>query len=356
MIVIKIVLAGGGTAGHVTPNIALVDNLREIGFNEIHYIGTNGIEKGLIEAEGIPFHEIPAGKLRRYLDMQNVKDVGRIFKGTLMAKKILKELKPDAVFSKGGFASCPVVWAASQLKIPVILHESDITPGLANKLCLPFATKICYAFPETANHLPKEKAIYTGLPIRKSFFNASKEAGLSYLGFDGKKPVLTLIGGSQGSQFLNETLIRNLDELLKTFDICHICGKGNLNHELLNVSGYAQFEYINKELPDVCHATDMFISRAGATTIFEILSLRKPALLVPLSRGSRGDQILNADSFKKQGFAEKLDEETITDENFLKSVLETYEKKELFDENAKKANLSECGEKIAKIILKTTEK
>lgn len=352
----KIVLAGGGTAGHVTPNIALIDNLRANGFDEIHYIGTSGIEKGLIEAEGIPFHEIPAGKLRRYLDMQNVKDIGRIFKGTVMATKILKELKPDAVFSKGGFASCPVVWAASRLKIPVILHESDITPGLANKLCLPFASKICYAFPETAEHLPEGKAIYTGIPIRDSFFKASREKGLSFLGFDGKKPVLTLIGGSQGSQFLNQTLLRNLEKLTEIFDICHLCGKGNLNHEALNIPGYAQFEYVNKELPDICHATDMFISRAGATTLFEILSLKKPALLIPLSRGSRGDQILNAKSFKKQGFAEMLDEEAITDELFLKTVLEVFSKKDFYAENAKKANLSDCGDKIVKIILKAMEK
>ncbi|MBQ7039751.1 MAG: glycosyltransferase, partial [Clostridia bacterium] len=269
---------------------------------------------------------------------------------------ILKDIKPDVVFSKGGFASCPVVWAAKQLKIPVVLHESDITPGLANKLCLPFASKICYAFPETAEHLPKDKAIYTGIPIRKSFFEASREKGLSYLGFDGKKPVLTLIGGSQGSQFLNETLVRNLDTLTKTFDICHICGKGNLNHELLNVHGYAQFEYVNHELPDICHATDLFISRAGATTIYEILALHKPAVLVPLSRGSRGDQILNAESFKKQGFAEKLDEDKITDELFLKTVSETFAKKDFYAENAKKANLSDCGNKIVQIILKTTEK
>lgn len=352
----KIVLAGGGTAGHVTPNIALIDNLRANGFDEIHYIGTNGIEKGLIEAEGIPFHEIPAGKLRRYMDMQNVKDIGRIFKGTLMAKKILKELKPDAVFSKGGFASCPVVWAASQLKIPVILHESDITPGLANKLCLPFATKICYAFPETAEHLPNNKAVYTGIPIRDSFFKASRENGLSFLGFDGKKPVLTLIGGSQGSQFLNQTLYRNLEKLTKIFDICHLCGKGNLNHEALNIPGYAQFEYVNKELSDICHATDMFVSRAGATTLFEILSLKKPALLIPLSRGSRGDQILNANSFKKQGFAEVLSEESITDELFYNTILEVFAKKDFYAENASKANLSDCGDKIVKIILKTLEK
>ena len=234
----KIVLAGGGTAGHVTPNIALIDNLKANGFDEIHYIGTNGIEKGLVEAEGIPFHEIPAGKLRRYFDMQNVKDIGRIFKGTVKARKHLKEIKPDAVFSKGGFASCPVVWAAKQLNIPVILHESDITPGLANKLSLPFASKICYAFPETAAYLPKDKAIYKGIPIRDSFFNASREKGLSFLGFDGSKPVLTLIGGSQGSQLLNETLQRNLNKLLETFDICHLCGNSLFSECFIKLLAY----------------------------------------------------------------------------------------------------------------------
>ncbi len=347
----KIVLAGGGTAGHVTPNIALIPTLRQNGFDEIHYIGTNGIEKKLIEQEGIPFHEIQAGKLRRYLDMQNIKDIGRIFKGTSQAKKILKELKPDVVFSKGGFASCPVVWAAKQLNIPIVLHESDITPGLANKLCLPFADKICYAFPETGAHLPKDKAIYTGIPIRASILSGNREEGLSFCGFDGKKPILTVIGGSQGSQYLNETILLSLNKLLKTFDVCHICGKGNINRELLNLKGYAQFEYIHSELSDVMQATDLFVSRAGATTIFEFLALNKPSVLVPLTRGSRGDQVLNAASFEKQGYAKKLDESTLTEQTFLSAIDEVFKNRAKYAENLKKANVTESAETIGRIIV-----
>ena len=347
----KIVLAGGGTAGHVTPNIALIPTLRQNGFDEIHYVGTNGIEKKLIEQEGIPFHEIQAGKLRRYLDMQNIKDIGRIFKGTSQAKKILKELKPDVVFSKGGFASCPVVWAAKQLNIPIVLHESDITPGLANKLCLPFADKICYAFLETGAHLPKDKAIYTGIPIRPSILSGKRENGLSFCGFDGSKPILTVIGGSQGSQYLNETVLLSLNKLLKTFDVCHICGKGNINRELLNLKGYAQFEYIHSELADVMQATDLFVSRAGATTIFEFLALHKPSVLIPLSRGSRGDQILNAASFEKQGYAKKLDESTLTEQTFLSAIDEVFKNRAKYAENLKKANVTESAETIGKIIV-----
>lgn len=347
----KIVLAGGGTAGHVTPNLALIPALKKAGFDEIHYIGTNSIEKELAKKEGIPFHEIKAGKLRRYLDMENIKDIGRILKGTLEADKILKDLKPDVVFSKGGFASCPVVWAAKKRKIPVVLHESDFTPGLANKLCLPCADKICCAFPETTEHLPASKTICTGIPIRQSIFEAEKEKGLSILGFDGLKPVLTIIGGSQGSQFLNQTVINCLDTLLKTFDICHICGKGNLNHELLNVTGYAQFEYIHDELPHVMQATDLFISRAGATTIFEFLALKKPAILIPLARGSRGDQILNAKSFEKHGFAKHLSESDITEQVFLDAVITTFQSKNKIMENTEKTDISSSADKIISVIL-----
>ncbi len=346
----KIVLAGGGTAGHVTPNIALIPSLKDAGFDEIHYIGTNSIEKELVEKEGIPFHEIEAGKLRRYLDMENIKDMARIFKGTAKSKKILKELKPDVVFSKGGFVSCPVVWAAKQLNIPVVLHESDFTPGLANKLCLPFANKVCCAFPETLEHFPKNKALYTGIPIRPAFYNGNKEKGLSFCGFDGNKPLLTVIGGSQGSQFLNDIITNSLDTLLKTFDICHIRGKGNLNHELLNISGYAQFEYINEELPDVMKATDIFVSRSGATTIFEFLALKKPALLIPLTRGSRGDQILNAKSFEKQGFAKHLSEQNLNEQNFISSVMEVYDNKDIYTKNAEKADTSLSTSKIISTI------
>ncbi len=321
----KIVLTGGGTSGHVTPNIALLDVLKNH-FEDIYYIGTEkGVEKALIEGEGIPFFTIEAGKLRRYIDVENLKDISKIFKGYKKSVKILKKLKPDVVFSKGGFVSCPVVWAARKLKIPVVLHESDITPGLANKLSLPSASKICYAFPETEKHLPEGKRVYTGLPVRKEILEGDREKGIEICGFENDKPVLTVIGGSLGSVFLNDTVRMNLNELLKHFNICHLCGKGHIDHSLLNVNGYCQFEYVNKELCHIMAATDMLVSRAGATAIFEIVELKKPALLIPLSKkASRGDQIDNAKSFAKQGLVEFTEEEDLNPSQFTEKILSIY--------------------------------
>ena len=345
-------MTGGGTSGHVTPNIALFEPLKKAGF-EIHYIGTaDGIEKELITAEKIPFHEIHAGKLRRYLDMQNVKDVSKILKGYRESVKILKKLRPDVVFSKGGFVSCPVVWAAKHLKIPVVLHESDITPGLANKLSLPSATKICYAFPETKKHLPEEKSVYTGLPVRASILNGNREAGLKLCQFDGKKPVLTVIGGSQGSEFINHLVRENLPVLSETFDICHICGRNNMDAEMLNRTGYAQCEYLNQELPDIMKATDLFVSRAGATVIFEILALKKPALLIPLSkRASRGDQILNAKSFERQGYTKTLEEEEIQNTVFADAVKKLYADRDTYIKNQTQASIVKSTNAIIHVIL-----
>ncbi len=325
----KIVLTGGGTSGHVTPNIALLGVLKNH-FEDIYYIGTEkGVEKDLIEKEGVPFFTIEAGKLRRYIDMENIKDISKIFKGYNKSVKILKKLKPDVVFSKGGFVSCPVVWAAHKLKIPVVLHESDITPGLANKLSLPFASKICYAFPETEKYLPENKRVFTGLPVRKEILKGDVKKGLEICGFENNKPVLTIIGGSLGSVFLNDTVRTNLNELLKRFNICHLCGKGHIVHSLLNVNGYCQFEYVNKELCHIMAATDMLVSRAGATAIFEIVELKKPALLIPISRkASRGDQIDNAKSFAKQGLVEYVEEENLKPTEFAKMVISLFEKKE----------------------------
>ena len=352
----KIVLTGGGTSGHVTPNIALLDVLKKH-FEDIYYIGTEkGVEKTLIEKEGIPFFTIEAGKLRRYIDMENVKDIAKIFKGYTKSVKILKKLRPDVVFSKGGFVSCPVVWAAHKLKIPVVLHESDITPGLANKLCLPFASKICYAFPETEKHLPEEKRIYTGLPVRKNILEGDREKGLKMCGFENDKPTLTIMGGSLGSVFLNDTVRMNLNELLTHFNVCHLCGKGHIDHSLLNVSGYCQFEYVNEELCHIMAATDMLVSRAGATAIFEIVELKKPALLIPLSkRASRGDQIDNAKSFARQGLVEYIEEEELNPSEFAKKVVELFMNKEKYITIQSEKTSTDSRNAVVEAILSVTK-
>ena len=309
----KIVMTGGGTAGHVTPNIALLPALREAGY-DIEYIGSyNGMEKELIEAEGIPYHGISSGKLRRYFDVKNFSDPFKVLKGYGQALSLLKKIKPDVVFSKGGFVSVPVVLAAKARHIPAIIHESDITPGLANRIAIRGAQKVCCNFPETLQYLPEEKRVLTGSPIRRELFNGDAHAALKLCGFpDHHLPVLLIIGGSTGSQAINGAIRAILPQLLEQFYIIHLCGKGNLDASLNNTPGYAQFEYVSAELTDMLALADLAVSRAGANSICELLALHKPNILVPLSAAaSRGDQILNAKSFQKQGFSYVLEEETL---------------------------------------------
>lgn len=347
----KIVLTGGGTAGHVTPNIALMPRLKELGY-EIHYIGSyDGIEKKLIEEMGIPYYGISSGKLRRYFDWQNFTDPFRVLKGFVEAKKLLKKLKPDVVFSKGGFVTVPVVQAAKQCRIPTIIHESDMTPGLANKLAIPAATKVCCNFPETVKYLPEGKAVLSGSPIRQELLSGNKQAALNFCGFTSDKPVLMIIGGSLGSVAVN-TAIRNiLPELLKTFQVVHLCGQGNLDETLVGTEGYIQFEYIKKELADLFAMADIVVSRAGANAICELLALRKPNLLIPLTAAaSRGDQILNAASFKQQGFSLVLQEEEITNELLLSTIQELYSNRSSFVEAMSKSGQSDAIAVITELI------
>lgn len=326
-----IVLTGGGTAGHVTPNIALIARLKEEGY-KISYIGSyTGIEKTLIEEQGIPYYGISSGKLRRYFDLKNFTDPFRVLKGFGEARKLLKKLQPDIVFSKGGFVSVPVVVAAGRLKIPTIIHESDMTPGLANKLCIPSAVKVCCNFPETKSHLPEGKAVVTGTPIRQELLSGDPQKGHDFTGFTSDKPVILIIGGSLGAQAVN-TAVRNiLPQLLPEFQVVHLCGKGKKDESLTGLTGYVQYEYIEKELADLFAMTDIVISRAGANAICELQALKKPNLLIPLSaNASRGDQILNARSFEKQGFSMVLEEEEITDQVLLDAVKKLFENRDTY--------------------------
>src|SRR5690554_2430991 len=330
----RIILTGGGTAGHVTPNIALLSSLKKEGF-EIFYIGTeNGIERQLIEKEGIPYFPINAGKLRRYLDIKNFTDTLRISQGFFQALSIIRKIKPNIVFSKGGFVSSPVVWAAWTKGVPVIIHESDITPGLANKISIPFAQRICYSFPETVSYLPKNKSIITGIPVRRNLLIGDSSFGRKLCSFDDKKPVLLIIGGSLGSQKINRIIRISLEQLLKEFHVCHICGEGNLDPDFVKIMGYKQFEYVNEELPHLFAMADILISRAGATTLSEILALKKPNILIPLSRqASRGDQILNAESYKKQGFSYVIQEEELNIEHLSTAIKDVYQNRNRYIDN-----------------------
>lgn len=320
----KIVLTGGGTAGHVTPNIALLPFLEKEGF-EVSYIGSyGGIEKRLIEDFHLPYYGISTGRFRRYFDLKNFSDPFRVMKGYRQARAVLKEIRPDVVFSKGGFVSVPVVRAASSLKIPCIIHESDMTPGLANKLCIPVADRICCNFPETLQNISSEKAVLTGSPIRQELTRGNKLAALNLCGFTANKPVIMVIGGSQGAASVNVMVREALPKLLEDFQVVHLCGKDKVDNLMLTIPGYKQFEYLKGELKDVFAMADLVISRAGANAICELLALKKPNLLIPLQVGSRGDQILNARSFEEQGFSIVLREDYLDCDILVEKIHELY--------------------------------
>ena len=353
----KIVLTGGGTAGHVTPNIALFPALREANF-EIHYIGSyEGIEKRLIEDYEIPYYGIATGKFRRYFDLKNFTDPLRVLKGYAEAKKILKQIKPDVLFSKGGFVSVPVVRAANSLGIPCIIHESDMTPGLANKLCIPAASKVCCNFPETLQMLPKEKAVLTGSPIRAELRQGNRIAALDLCKFTANKPVIMVIGGSLGAAAINKTVRDALPMLLEDFQVIHICGKEKVDNLLLNVPGYKQCEYVKTELKDLFALADVVVSRAGANAICELLALKKPNVLIPLSaKSSRGDQILNARSFEAQGFSLIIDEDDLIDSVLVEKILEVYFSRQIYIDAMGKSDQLGSIQTIMKLIHEAVSK
>ncbi len=347
----RIILTGGGTAGHVTPNIALIPELQKRGY-EIHYIGSKeGIEKDLIKNFDIPYYGISSGKLRRYFDVKNFTDPFRIMKGFSEADKIIKQVRPAVVFSKGGFVTVPVVKAAKHRHVPCVLHESDISPGLANRLCLSSASIICANFPETLEHLPQDKAHLTGTPIRGELFSGNRLKGLDFCNFSAQKPVILVIGGSLGSVRVNEAVREILPKLLENYQVIHLCGKGKIDESLAGTPGYVQYEYIQKELCDLLDAADFVISRAGANAICELLALHKPNILIPLSlEASRGDQILNARSFENQGFSYVIQEEELTSERLLEAVRYVDENKYQYQDAMKASNQQNAVIKVSDLI------
>jgi UDP-N-acetylglucosamine--N-acetylmuramyl-(pentapeptide) pyrophosphoryl-undecaprenol N-acetylglucosamine transferase len=317
-----LVMTGGGTAGHVTPNLSMIPQLRVQGW-EIHYIGSKtGMERELVGDLAV-YHGISTGKLRRYLDVRNLTDPFKTIGGMFEARALLKDLKASVVFAKGGFVSVPVVLAARSLRIPVVMHESDYTPGLANRIMKPAAQLVCTTFPETAAMLGI-KGLHTGTPIRRELLAGDKQAALRSLGFGPDLPVLLVTGGSQGAQAINEALRGALPRILTRFQIIHLCGKGKAEPSI-QYPGYRQIEYASGEMKDYLAACDIILSRAGANSIYEFLALRKPMLLIPLPLSvSRGDQILNAHSFERQGFARVLDQEDMTPDTLYDALMDTW--------------------------------
>lgn len=360
----KIIFTGGGSAGHVTVNLALIPKFIEEGWTA-EYIGSEGgIEKQLVHdlnnnlngnLSQVTYNAISTGKLRRYLDWNNIKDPFKVMKGVLQAYRLIKKQRPNVIFSKGGFVSVPVILGAWLNRVPVVIHESDITPGLANKISIPFSTKVCTTFPETIQHLRTKKAEYVGAIVREELKRGSAERGQSLCEFTKDKPILFIVGGSLGSQRINQVIRASLDQLLPNFQIVHICGKGQIDRSLSS-EGYKQFEYVNQELPDVMAMSDLVISRAGSNLLFELLALRKPMLLIPLSKkASRGDQLLNAQSFKKMGYCEVLFEEDLSEETLLQGIKKVFENRFQYVENMKKTEEQDPIQKVIEIIEKVAK-
>ena len=346
----RIILTGGGSAGHVTPNLAIAPFLRNSGY-ELFYIGSKkGIEKTLVEKANIQYTGISSGKLRRYPNLKNVTDMFRVVKGLGDAFAVMLRLRPDLVFSKGGFVAVPVVIAAKMLRIKVIIHESDMTPGLANKISLPFADKVCVSFPETIKHVPSGKGVLTGTPIRTELYQGSVIEARRICGFHDSKPVIMVMGGSQGSVAINECLRSILPQLIKRFNVIHLCGKNNRRNDLA-MRGYLQFEYVSQELPHLLAYADIVVSRAGANSLSEFLALRKPNLLIPLPlSASRGDQILNAESYEAQGFSMVLNEEDMNPVNLKAKIEELYENKKKYKQKMAESPVADGTRDVLKTI------
>ncbi|MCL2616563.1 MAG: undecaprenyldiphospho-muramoylpentapeptide beta-N-acetylglucosaminyltransferase [Defluviitaleaceae bacterium] len=346
-----IILTGGGTAGHVNPNLALLPSLRADGFS-IHYIGSaNSIEAELVRDAGLPFHEIAVGKLRRSLTasgiVKNVRDQISFAKGIFDARRLLARLRPSIVFSKGGYVSVPVVIAARTLGIKSVIHESDITPGLANRLSFSFTDRVCVSFPETLGRVPKHKGILTGTPLRPEILRGDKPTGLSICGFTPDRPVLLIVGGSSGSRVINDTVTSALPQLLKQYQVIHLTGKGNATRPM---PGYAPFEYLKADMPHALAAADIVISRAGANALQEFLALSKPSLLIPLEKASRGDQVHNAESFARRGYATVLHEAMLTPEALAYEAHNLYAQRHVLAERMSQAPQSNACEEVMKVI------
>ena len=346
----KIVLTGGGTAGHVTPHLAILPHLLREGY-EVHYIGTaDGIEHGMMNLPGVTYHTVKSGKLRRYFDWKNFTDPFKVLAGAQESVRLMKEIQPDVCFSKGGFVSVPVVYGAWKRGVPVLCHESDLTPGLANKICARFARKIATTFPECAKALG-DKAEMTGTPLRPELFKGSREKGLKLASFDGKKPVLLMTGGSLGAQSVNRVLREALPALLPDMDVLHICGKGNVDESLKGTKGYAQFEFLSSDLPDAFAAVDAVLSRAGSNSLCELQALKKPMLLVPYPKGaSRGDQILNAESYRARSMAMVLCQEEMNRDSLTHAVRELMKNRDALRAALENAPAADGTQRILELI------
>lgn len=343
----NIILTGGGTAGHCTPNIALIPFLKK-DFNNIYYVGSeHGIEKKIVTENGIPYYDIPCAKLTRKFTAKNLSIPFKVLSGVRKAEKLIDKLRPDVIFSKGGYVAVPLVLAAKNKKIPVISHESDLSVGLANRFTAKYCEKVLTSFKDTA--LTLKNGEYVGSPIRRDVFNADRKKSLEEFGFDGSKPVILVTGGSQGAEAINKVLRESLNVLLKKYDVLHVCGKGRLKPEL-SKKGYFQTEFLSA-MEKAFAVASVCVSRAGSNTVFELLSLKIPTLLIPLPKGnSRGDQVENAKYFQKQGLIHLLEQDSLTPESLILNINAVYSNRANLIKNLEKNPVTDQSPRISKIL------
>lgn len=348
-----ILFTGGGTAGHVTPNLPLIKYFQAQGWQVIYVGSEQGLEREIISKINIPYYSLTTDKLRRHFTWKNFLSPFKVLLGIAQAYNLCRRLKPQILFSKGGFVAFPVVFGAWLNRIPVVAHESDLTPGLANRLSFPFAKRICVTFTEGTKYFGNnKKVVVTGTPIRPELITGNAEKGRTLCGFQDNKPVILIFGGGQGAAFINQTIRRLLPQLLPQFQIIHLCGKGKTDPSLVNVAGYKQFEYLNEELADAMACADLVISRAGANSIYELLALKKPHILIPLStKASRGDQIANAKYFAKQNLSHVIHEEELDDAKLLAMIQKVYQQKELIQTQLAAFTLPNSTQIIADLLL-----
>ncbi|MFI4962430.1 MAG: undecaprenyldiphospho-muramoylpentapeptide beta-N-acetylglucosaminyltransferase [Legionellales bacterium] len=348
----SIVFTGGGTAGHVTPNIALIHEFQGDGW-DIAYVGSaDGVEQAMIEAIGITFHAVSSGKLRRYFSLKNILDPFKIILGIFQSFWLFNKLKPDVLFSKGGFVAFPVVVGAFLNRIPIIAHESDMSPGLATRLCLPFVNRMCLSFEAAKNHFKKQDKIeVTGTPIRQQLFEGNAARGLKLCAFQADKPCLLVMGGSLGAASINLAIRQSLDALTQHYQVIHLCGKNKVDASLIGVGGYCQFEYINEELADLFAAASVVVSRSGANSLCEILALNKPHVLIPLStKISRGDQIQNACYFEKAGISLVIQDEALNSQTLLDALEQIRQTQTEIELKIKALHIASATKKIVALI------
>lgn len=351
----SIVLCGGGTAGHVMPNVALLKHLQKH-FKKIYYIGSvNGIEKDIIkEYPFVKYYPITTVKFIRSFNLKNLLIPFKLLKGYYQSKKILKQIKPDIIFSKGGYVSVPVTFAGKKLKIPVVAHESDFNLGLANKLILKNCTKMCCSFKHTAETL-KDKGVFTLSPVRDSLFLGNKEKAKQECKFINNNPTILVIGGSLGAKAINDCVFNVAKDLVKKYNVIHVVGKGNINKNI-NFKNYYQIEFCSN-IENFFALADLVVSRAGSNAINEFLVLNKPMLLIPLPKGnSRGDQVLNAKYFEENGFAYVLEQENLTEKTLLKEIDKLQLNSNKIKQNQSKFKGKNGTDNVLKVILENVKK